>query len=253
MTSLAPHIRKLSCEIGPQIGQTARLGLIALQTDERIEADLRAALPVGEDQTAFVTRVPSGAEVTLDSLQSMSTELTRAANLLPPSVTFDVIGYGCTSASSVIGSEAVEDLVKAGRSTAHVTNPLRALIAGCRHLNITRLAVLTPYLADVTQSLIDALSNAGISCTAVGAFEESTEARVARITSDSLAIAAANLDPGQTSQAVFLSCTNLNTFGLIDALEARLSVPVLSSNQALFWHMGQLSGASLNGPGKLFA
>jgi len=35
--------------------------------------------------------------------------------------------------------------------------------------------------------------------------------------------------------AVFISCTNYRTFGIIEQLEADLGVPVVTSNQATLW------------------
>jgi len=46
------------------------LGLVVLQSDETIEQD-------------YVTRVPSGLEVSQDSLQAMAHDLPAAAGLLP--------------------------------------------------------------------------------------------------------------------------------------------------------------------------
>ena len=58
------------------------LGLVALQSDQTIENDLRRLLP--QDVELYVSRVPSGAEVTSDSLAEMEHHLTGAAALLPP-------------------------------------------------------------------------------------------------------------------------------------------------------------------------
>lgn len=46
---------------------------------------------------------------------------------------------------------------------------------------------------------------------------------------------------GSKADVLFLSCTNLHTFELLDELEQRLGLPVISSNQALFWHALQLT------------
>jgi maleate isomerase len=56
-------------------------------------------------------------------------------------------------------------------------------------------------------------------------------------------------------EAVFASCTNLRTFGVIGAVEAELGLPVVTSNQALLWDMLRRAGADARGwgPGRLFA
>ena len=38
---------------------------------------------------------------------------------------------------------------------------------------------------------------------------------------------------------------------VIDGLENALGLPVLSSNLVLGWHMGQLAGVAMHGPGRL--
>ena len=80
---------------GP-IGTRASLALIALQTDETIEHDFRRSFPT-EGVSLYVTRVPSGADVTTDTLATMAQALPAAARLLPPELAYDVVGYGCTS------------------------------------------------------------------------------------------------------------------------------------------------------------
>jgi Xaa-Pro aminopeptidase len=54
-----------------------------------------------------VSRIPSGIEVTTDILAEMETALPAVAGLLPSARPYRVVGYGCTSASSVIGSDRV--------------------------------------------------------------------------------------------------------------------------------------------------
>jgi maleate isomerase len=78
---------------------------------------------------------------------------------------------------------------------------------------------------------------------------------VVRIAPNSIISAAESLAAQGGIDAVFLSCTNLRTLELIGALEARLAIPVLSSNQVLGWHLLRLAGMpnKLQGYGKLFS
>ena len=43
-------------------------------------------------------------------------------------------------------------------------------------------------------------------------------------------------------RGVILSCTNLRTITVIEQIETACGLPVLSSNQALAWHMRELAG-----------
>jgi maleate isomerase len=190
----------------------------------------------------FFTRVPSGLEVTGDTLAEMSGTIPDAAGLFPRSVEFDVVGYGCTSGTSVIGADRVHALVRSGCKTAHVSEPVSALIAACRELNVSRLAFLSPYIASVSQTLRDTLAASGVTTPVFGSFDEAQEAKVARISEQSIFDAALELGQSDQADCVFLSCTNLKTLNIIPKIEAALGKKVLSSNRVLAWHMAQLSG-----------
>ena len=87
-----------------------KLGLIALQSDRTIEDDFRRLMPA--DISLLVSRVRSSTEVSSDTLAEMEGVLSDAAALFPRGHSFDVVGYGCTSASAVIGTIAVEQMVQ---------------------------------------------------------------------------------------------------------------------------------------------
>jgi maleate isomerase len=225
----------------PEIVQP-RLGLIVLQSDETVEGDLRTLFPC--DAECLVTRVPSGLEVTSQSLSEMEANLASAAGLFPRGLEFDVIGYGCTSGTAQIGAEAIATQIRAGAPARAVTEPLSALIDACRDLNLKRLAVLSPYVAEVSAQLRRVLVRHGIETPLVGSFNVSTEAVVARISPQAIIAAACDLMNTGDVDGLFVSCTNLRTLGIINDLEKRLGKPVLTSNQVLARHMLKIADLS---------
>jgi maleate isomerase len=227
----------------------APLGMVVLQTDETLEGDLRRMLPV--QVPLYVSRVPSAPQVTPHGLRAMAAHITQAAALLPQSLRYAAIAYGCTSASAQIGTGQVAELVGAGARTAHVTDPLSALVAACGALHITRLAFLSPYTVDVSDALRAALLAAGIETPAFGSFNEADEASVVRIAPQSIIEAACDLAAQGGVQAVFLSCTNLRTLDVIAQIEARTGLPCLSSNQVLAWAMSRCITQPCAIPGRL--
>lgn len=231
----------------------ARLGLIVLQSDLTIEGDFRNLL--GPQAGLLANRVPSGRQVTSDSLAEMQHHLTSAAALFPQDHAFDVVGYGCTSGSAEIGPERIAALIRQGTRATHVTEPVSALIAACAALGVKRLAMLSPYIEEVSARLRAVLSNAGIETPVFGSFEEPNEARVAAISDASIRKAAQQLAGRGGVDALFLSCTNLRTLPAIEPLERALNLPVLSSNLVLGWHMQKLAAADAarGAPGRLFA
>ena len=229
---------------------TARaLGLITLQSDETIEGDFRRMIP--PEVPLYVSRVPSADEVSPETLQTMADHLSASAGLLPRAAKFGAVGYGCTSGTAQIGAARIAGLLQAGVQTPEVSDPLTALIAACRAMDVTRLAFLSPYVVEVSQRLRDCLAQAGIETPVFGSFDEAEEAAVVRIDGPSIIAAALDLAGKGGVDAVFLSCTNLRTLDVIAQIEAQAGIPCLSSNQVLAWHLSQLAGVEAMIPGQL--
>ena len=227
------------------------MGLVVLQADQRIELDARQQFD--PKVNLHISRIPSAETVSTDTLKQMEKDLPIAVSLLPNAVDFDVVGYGCTSGTSVIGAENIAKIVKDRCKTKHVTEPVSALIAACRHLGIERIGFLSPYVEAVSTGLRETLFLSGVETPIFGSFNEEIEERVVKISTVSISDAAVELGR-QDVDAIFLSCTNLNTLPVIKSIEEKIRKPVLSSNQVLAWHMSQLSngGLSKNCDGYLF-
>ncbi len=239
-------------DLSPPIGHRAAFGLIALQSDETLEPEVTPMLS-GDGLALYATRVPSAPEVTAETLATMEAGLAASAGLLPPSIDFDVVGYACTSGASVIGAAAVAAQVRRGVKTREVTNPMSALAAACAALGISQTALLSPYVAHVSDALRAALAENGVETPVFGSFDEAEEARVARMDPASVVAPAVELAGQGDVQGVILSCTNLRTITVIEQIETACGLPVLSSNQALAWHMRELAGVRKAGavPGQL--
>lgn len=232
-------------------GAGLRLGLVVLSTDESLEYEARGVF-AGRDVNLMHSRIPSQAHVTPEQLKTMEGALPQAAGLLPRDL--QVIGYGCTSAATVIGPEAVAAAVQAVHPGVAVTEPISSVIAGLGALGARRIALVTPYVASVTGPMRAHLAAHGIETVSEVSFGQKDDWTVARITEASTR--AAMLEAGRAPgvEAVFASCTNLRTFGIIREVEAELGLPVVSSNQALLWNMLRLAGAEAHGwgPGRIF-
>lgn len=252
---------RLSCDSDSGIGHRARLGLIVLHVDETVEPECRRLLDL-DGVALYCTRIRSGTEVTPETLQDMVTRLPDVAALLPPATAFDVVAYACTSAATVIGPGRVAELIRLARpgngpdsfvDTA-ITDPLTAAKAACDALGIRRLGLVSPYIERVSAAVRDAFEADGLSISASGSFEQAEEYRVARIDPQSVLEAIVRVGEASSCEGVFVSCTNLRTLDVLQAAEDRLGVPVISSNQALAWHMLRSAGVQdcRTGLGRLF-
>ena len=182
----------------------------------------------------------------------MESALSGDASLFPRGLVFDVVGYGCTSGTAQIGAGAIAARVRVGTPARHVSEPVSALIAACEHLDLDRIAIVSPYVASVSDQLRDVLRAATIETPHFISFDEANEEAVTQIDDASIIAATKSVMDGADVQAVFLSCTNLRTLDVIAPLQAELGVPVLSSNLVLAWHMLRLSGVKVTSPHDLF-
>lgn len=227
----------------------AALGLIVLQTDETIEPEIGGAMR-NAGATLYHTRIPFEPVVTSETLARMAKDIPAAAELLSQEIPFKVIGYGCTSAATVIGPARVAQLVREKHAGVAVTEPLSAVIASAKALGAKKIGFLTPYRAEVTAAMRARLEEAGLGISQVASFEQEEDHQVALISEASVMEGVRAVAKG--ADMVFSACTNLRAFGVIEAAEAALGLPVVSSNSALAWHMQHLAGISKSGPGQLF-
>jgi maleate isomerase len=245
-------LRTLPFKLDNGIANRAALGIVVLEKDETLEPEL-ASVFRDDGVALYHSRIPSDDEINHETLQAMALELPKALALLPASRPLDVVAYGCTSASTVIGQENVAAMVRAVHPRASVTDPITAVMAACRHLGIRRIAMLTPYAEAVSAAMRALLESNGFEIVTLVSFNQSSDPAVARITPASIVEAIRELGSHDRAEAVFASCTNLRTFSILDAAEQSIGKPVVSSNAALAWDMRNKAGLTplARGPGRL--
>lgn len=231
-------MQHLPFELKADDADSPAVGLVVLQSDETMEHELRHWL--ANNVRLFHTRIPNEVEISHDSLHRMKAALPAATSLLPSTTDFKVIVYGCTSGTTVIGEQAVTDAIRGIFPGAEVTNPLSAIKAQLLAMQAKRIALLTPYVPDVSQALINELESEGIEVVRGASFHESRDDRVARISPESLNSAIDALGTPNDIDAIVASCTNLRTIDILDNASLRVGVPVISSNSALVWHIERL-------------
>lgn len=227
-----------------------RLGLVALATDLTIEHDLAQLMP--DTARLHVTRLAFANPTTPENLRAMAPGIAAAADLLVPGVDLGAIGFGCTSGAVVIGDAAIGAAVASVRPGVPVCMPAAAAVQGFRHLGVSRIALLTPYVAQTTAPVADYFAQAGLEVVSTFGLNMEDDRDIARLSPAAIAAAARQADHPR-AEALFVSCTATPVMPLIPALESALGKPVLSSNQALGWAMLGAAGLAARGPGQLFA
>lgn len=186
--------------------------------------------------TLFFTRTPYTAlPVTLEMAEYVSgAAAVRRCGEALSAVSPAVYAYGCTSGSFVNGLSGerrlVDAMIAAGAPVAVTASG--AILRALEYLNVTRVAIATPYTPEVTERLSLFLAEAEVGVVA-SAHLGLTE-HIWRVPYARTAELICSADSPQ-AEAVVVSCTNLPTYEVIAALEERLGKPVITANQATMW------------------
>lgn len=235
------------------IAARTRVGLIVLATDHTIEHEFRQLMQI-PGVAFYAARIENAAEINPTTLAAMEQGLAGATRVILPGIPLDVVAYGCTSASVVIGEEKVFQRIREARPGVQCTTPITALQAGLKAMGGKRIALLTPYIDSVNRRFKTYLEARGVEVPVVGSFNHEDDNEVARISTQSIYDAALELGKHPEVDAVFVSCTSLRVAAIAEKLERELGKPVTSSNHAMAWHCLRLGGISepIEGWGRLF-
>ncbi len=241
-------------ELDAGIAGRAAIGVIVLGSDHTIEHEFRQLLNI-EGVAFYESRIRNSSTVTPQTLADMEQRIPECARIILKDVPLDVIAFGCTSASMVIGEERVFERIHETRPAVKCTTPITAAFAAFRDLHAKNLAVLTPYRQDVNDQVARYIEERGFNVVAFGSFNEEDDNRAAKITTTSIKQAAIALGSHEKVDAVFVSCTSLRVVPVITEIERVLGKPVTSSNHAMAWHCLRLAGVKDQRPeyGKLFS
>lgn len=223
------------------IGSRARVGLVVLATDFTIEHEFRQVFTAPETGL-FTARILNEVSITPQTLSAMEARITDTVNLILPGEALDVVAYGCTSASMVLGEERVFARIKASQPNTKCTTPATAAFEAFNAFGAKRIAVLTPYRSDVNQIVKNYIENAGFKVPVFGSFNEENDPTVARIDAKSISNAVDKLKALGDFDAVFVSCTNVRLMDAVYDIEKNTGLPVTSSNHAMAWHAMRLAG-----------
>jgi len=239
--------------LDPGIAYRARIGLIVLASDHTIEHEFRQIYHI-DGVALYESRIPNSPQINATTLAEMERGMAAATAVILPGVKLDVVAYGCTSGTVVIGEDQVFARIREARPGVACTTPITAGIAGLTKLGASRIALLTPYVDEVNQMFRRFVEARGIAVPVMGSFNHDNDNEVARITQESIKDAVRELAREPNVDGVFVSCTSLRVADIAEELENELGKPVTSSNHALAWHCLRLAGVddSIPGFGRLF-
>jgi maleate isomerase len=216
-------------------GARARIGLMVPSGNAICEAELHAMLPPGV--VALITRLELRGSSEAE-LAKMLNRLEEAAGLLADARPA-LLGFHCTAVSTFAPDRAAEipaRITKASGLPALTTAD--AILAALGALGAKRILLTTPYIPAVHEREIAFLAAHGCAVMGGDLMGINTNAEMAQIPPEAIAAqarGAARAAPG--ADACFISCTAIRSAGVIEALEAELGMPVITSNQVMAWHV----------------
>jgi maleate isomerase len=219
-----------------------RVGLIVPSSNVTMETELPAMLArhaasrVGgftfHSSRAVLHRVDAA------SLRRMVTEASRCAHELADA-RVDVVAYACLIAIMAEGPGAHEDaesrieshLHEAG-SDAPVTSSAGALVRTLQRLGASRVAIVAPYLKDLTAIVIEYLAGYGIEVADAMSLEVADNVAVGRLDPAALVGHARRLNLDDVDAIVLSACVQMPSLPAIARVETELGLPVISAATA---------------------
>ncbi|SEK12605.1 maleate cis-trans isomerase family protein [Paraburkholderia diazotrophica] len=230
----------------------AKTGFVLLATEQTIEDDMFTLLPKGVG--IHFTRVPNPDSITRESLDNIASSLADAAARILPDGSLDVICYGCTSGSLVVGEKKVFAELTRGAPNAKTTSMITAVIRGLRAVGAKRIVIGTPYLDEINVMEKSYLENEGFDVLAIHGLQLEKDSDMVRVTPESIVQMALFLDRPD-ADAILISCGALRSIEVIEEIEQRTGKPVITSNQAVAWDVMRLAGLPdrIDGYGRLLS
>ena len=230
-----------------------RVGLIVLATDVMIEKDfLKVFNNVSAD--LFVNRITNYNPVNADNLKKMANNITSVTENILPGEKVDCVVYGCTSGTIVSGYDNIKKKINMAKPDALVTAPSTAVLNALKKKNINKISIVTPYIKNVNDDVVNFFTNNNFEVTSNTYFDIESDIDIGKVDQDQLFEILSTIDH-KNAEALFVSCTSLPVLNIIEKLEQKLHMTVLSSNQALIWETLESINRnnSIKGYGSLFS
>ena len=204
------------------------VGLLALAEDRAVEQEMREF--VGPDLAVHTSRLPRPNTFSLAGFRQMAEAFRTGSHGLSRSC--QVIAIGCASASIALGPDAMAELVWSVHPGTATVDPVSACLDRLADIGAGRVGILTPYATETNTALVRLLQGRGVGVTSGVRLRLPHGFLPSRVPSASIEAAIAELELSG-AEAFVIFCTALHTARLLDGLEARLGLPVVTTNSAL--------------------
>lgn len=191
------------------------------------------------------TRMPLHADTSSKEGKLALYKDVQQATLYLTSARLNAIAYGCTAGSMVLPLTELSDFME-GHAKLPCVTTASSIVNALRTLNITKVALATPYHDALNKHEVAFLGKVGVLVTheqglGIGANGPHEYIEIAQTPATKIfdhVITADRTD----AEAMVVSCTDFPVLNMINDLENRLGKPVITSNQATFWAVLRAAG-----------
>lgn len=229
-------------------GWRRRLGVVVPSVNTVVEPWFGATSPRGV--TVHASRMLLDAALSPEAVIRMDREEGVAAVKRLASCRPHAVAYCCTASSIVQGLEYDRKLEEEVSHAAGVpaTTATQAILAALARLGVRRVAMASPYTDAIDRAEHAFFRSAGVevvSSASLGIGDSFHLADPAPSQIRELARRAFD----RSAEALVITCLNLWSHTVIDALERETGVPVVTSTQATFWRLLRIAGIDDRIPG----
>ena len=226
-------------------GSRGRIGLLIPANNVVIEPEFHQVIPEGV--YAFSTRILGS--IGADGDEGIRKLLHNAERGIEELLMAEVnpIVYCCLSTSLVDKNwnEAFEALVKRKRDDVGCFTAYTATVEAIKSLKVDRIAVLSAFTDYFNRLLIESFADDGIQVEKSINLNIQDVRRVGDLYPEMLVDKIKEVKLGGI-QCFSILATDIRTFEIIDILEKDMGVPVITTNQAIFWKSMHLLGSKIN-------
>ena len=212
-----------------ETGRKIRVGLLVPSSNTVMENDLHAGLP--KDRYTVHTARMYLEETTRSAEIEMIEQHAPKAAADVGTAGLDLLVFGCTSAGSLFGLDydrkVCKDLGELAKCSSLGT--ISAVNAALDKRGFKKLAVITPYIDDLTLAVASAAENGDRKIVAAHGMGIDINVELATPTPSEIVSFAVDRLRGVEMDGLFVSCTNFRALEAVKELEAVFHVPVVTS------------------------
>lgn len=222
-----------------------RIGLIVPSSNTTMETELPALFrrreAIRPESFTFHSGRASMRQVTPEELRAMVASSERAAEQVADAGV-DAIAYACLVAVMAQGAGAHREIeprlaaaAAAGGDAIPLISSAGALVAALEHLGVRRIALIAPYMKQLTATVCDYLAYCGVEVVRSVSLEVADNRAVGRLDTDDLVEVAADVKTSDVDGLVLSACVQMPSLAAIGPVQASVDIPVVTAATATTW------------------